>query len=71
VPHASGYGTAVDGAQETRFASVTTRCVRATFDASQAGGATAGVAVTEWEVLAPKPLPPVAAGSHRPEACRK
>jgi hypothetical protein len=71
VPRASGYGTAGAAAQETRFAAVTTRCLRATFDASQAAGATAGVAVTEWEVLAPKPVPPVAAGAHRPEPCGK
>jgi hypothetical protein len=71
VPHASSYGTAVDEAQETRFSAVTTRCVRATFDASYAGGATAGVAVAEWEVLAPKPMPSVVAGSHRPEPCGK
>jgi hypothetical protein len=45
--------------------------VRATFDASYAGGATAGVAVAEWEVLAPKPMPSVVAGSHRPEPCGK
>jgi len=31
----------------------------------------AGVAVTEWEVLAPKPVPLVTAGAHRPEPCGK
>jgi len=64
VPGAGGYGTAADQPQETRFPPVTTRCVRAVFDASQAAGKTAAVAVTEWEMLAPTPtrLPPTSPG---------
>jgi hypothetical protein len=53
VADASGYGTAAGTVQETRFAAVTTRCLRAAFDASATGSGTAGVAVTEWEVLTP------------------
>ncbi|RUN75924.1 glycosyl hydrolase family 43 [Sphingomonas sp. TF3] len=69
VPQPSGYGVAVDAAQETRFATITTRCLRAIFDASQAGGATAGVAVTEWEVLAPTQQRPTAAPVAASEPC--
>jgi len=60
VPKASGYGTAPNVFQETRFAPVTTRCLRAIFDASHAGSY-AGVAVQEWEVLAPVARVPVPA----------
>jgi hypothetical protein len=57
---ASGtYGTAVGAYQDTGFAPVMTRCVRAVFDASHAGGTNAAVAVQEWEVLAPKAAVPV------------
>jgi hypothetical protein len=47
-----GFGTGVDAFQSARFAPVTTRCVRAVLDT-----AGAGVAVQEWEVLAPKVQP--------------
>jgi len=62
VPGAGTYGTAVGEPQEARFPPVRTRCVRAVFDASQADGKTAAVAVTEWEMLAPMPtrMPPAA-----------
>ncbi len=69
LPQPSGYGVGVDAAQETRFTAIATRCLRATFDASQAGGATAGVAVTEWEVLAPTPLRPMPAPVAAPAPC--
>ncbi|MEG3175770.1 family 43 glycosylhydrolase [Sphingomonas sp. RB3P16] len=69
VPKASGYGVAADAAQDVRFGAITTRCLRATFDAAQAGGATAGVAVTEWEVLAPKPSKPTGAPQSAPAPC--
>lgn len=59
VVDASGYGTTPGAYQDTRFAPVTTRCLRATFDASSANGTNAGVAVQEWQVLAPAPVPPV------------
>jgi hypothetical protein len=58
VRAAGPYGTATDKAQMVAFAPVTTRCLRATFAASQAGGKTAGIAVAEWEALAPRPAPP-------------
>lgn len=57
VPRADRYGTAVGAFQETRFAPVTTRCLRAVFQASHAGGSNAALAVQEWEVLAPKVTP--------------
>lgn len=65
VPHASGYPVGTGAFQDTRFAPVTTRCIRAVFDASGHPGAHAGVAVQEWEVLAPRPvrLPPEASRS--------
>lgn len=70
VPGPSAYGIAVDEAQAVSFAPVTTRCLRATFDASSAGGATAGVAVTEWEALAPTAALPPAAPDRDAEPCR-
>ncbi|MEH3100836.1 family 43 glycosylhydrolase [Sphingomonas adhaesiva] len=63
VPGAGGYGTAAGAWQEVRFPAVTTRCLRAVFDASQAKGSVAGVGVQEWEALAPEAAPPRA----RPE----
>ena len=69
VPDPSGYGTAVDAAQEVRFAPVTTRCLRAVFDASSAGGSSAGVAVTEWQLLAPKPALPKPPPGNPPPRC--
>lgn len=55
VAHPSAYPTAPGRYQETDFASVKTRCLRATFDASGTNGSYAGVAVQEWQVLAPRP----------------
>lgn len=49
------YGTGVDGPQRVAFAPVTTRCLRAVFDASSANGSYAAVAVKEWEALSPTP----------------
>jgi hypothetical protein len=48
-----GFGVGVDAFQPASFAPVTTRCVRAVLDT-----AGAGVAVQEWEVLAPTAQPP-------------
>ena len=65
VPGASGYGTAADRFEEVRFPAITTRCLRAVFDASQASGHNAGIGVQEWEALAPQaaapPTPPTGA----------
>ena len=58
VPGASGYGTRVDRFEEVRFPAITTRCLRAVFDASSSGGTAAGVGVQEWEALAPVAAPP-------------
>ncbi|MGN7997998.1 family 43 glycosylhydrolase [Sphingomonas sp. 22176] len=58
VPGASGYGTGVDRFEEVRFTAITTRCLRAVFDASSSGGSVAGVGVQEWEALAPVEVPP-------------
>ncbi len=51
------YGTAADRAQTMRFAPVTTRRLRAVFDASHAGGTYAAIAVKEWEALSPTVAP--------------
>lgn len=53
VSDVGGYGTVPGAYQEVRFATVTTRCLRAVFDASSSGGSVAGLGVQEWEVLAP------------------
>jgi hypothetical protein len=63
-----GFGTGVDDFEAAAFAPVTTRCVRAVFDASSAGGTYAGLAVQEWEVLAPTIQPP-GVGSGSAPAC--
>ncbi|MGN6270216.1 MAG: family 43 glycosylhydrolase [Sphingomonas sp.] len=54
VPGQTGNGTAPNVWQETSFGAVTTRCLRAVFDASGHDGAYAGLAVQEWQALAPK-----------------
>ena len=56
-----GFGTGLDAFQSARFAPVTTRCVRAVLET-----AGAGVAVQEWEVLAPTVQPFRAAGPTAP-----
>jgi len=53
VTAADGYRTDVDRFVKVRFPAVTTRCLRAVFTASGASGAYAGMAVQEWEALAP------------------
>ncbi|WP_267414202.1 family 43 glycosylhydrolase [Sphingomonas sp. GC_Shp_4] len=57
VPRSRGFGTAVGSFQAASFAPVTTRCLRAVFDASGVGTDHAGVAVQEWEALGPRPRP--------------
>ncbi|WP_448661976.1 family 43 glycosylhydrolase [Sphingomonas sp. CJ20] len=71
VPGASGYGTEPGVFQDVRFAPVTTRCLRAVFDASGAGGSFAGVGVQEWEVLAPRAAVPAAAPNPAAPACTR
>ncbi len=67
-----GFGTDVGAFQDASFAPVTTRCLRAVFDASSAGGTYAAVAVQEWEVLAPSTAPLKSGSGHAPpcEAAR-
>lgn len=45
-----------DHPAELHFAPITTRCLRAVFEASGANGTYAGVGVQEWEALAPTPV---------------
>jgi hypothetical protein len=54
VVNANGYPTTVGSFADVTFAPVTTPCLRAVFDASGDPGQYAGVAVQEWEALAPK-----------------
>jgi hypothetical protein len=58
VANASGYPAPVNSFVEVKFDPVTTRCLRAVFDASGDGQQYAGVAVQEWEALAPKTIAP-------------
>jgi hypothetical protein len=53
----SPYTTTVDAYNAVSFASITTRCLRAVFDASTDGGNFAAVAVEEWEVTSTEPRP--------------
>ncbi|MCJ2183580.1 family 43 glycosylhydrolase [Novosphingobium sp. 1949] len=48
------YGTVPGRFQAVAFAPVTTRCLRAVMEASGKGAAHAGLAVQEWEALAPE-----------------
>jgi hypothetical protein len=68
VRQPKGFGTGVDGFQSAAFAPVAARCVRAVFEASGAQGAYAGLAVQEWEVLAPTIQAP-RSGSGSAPAC--
>lgn len=69
VAGASGYGTSADRFEEVRFAAITTRCLRAVFDASSSGGTSAGVGVQEWEALAPVAATPLTKPGAPIEAC--
>ena len=51
VARPQGFGTAVGSFQTASFAPVTTRCLRAVFDASGTDAGHAGIAVQEWEAL--------------------
>ncbi|MGE0440134.1 MAG: family 43 glycosylhydrolase [Gemmatimonadales bacterium] len=52
------YPAALGTFNRISFAPVTTRCLRAVFDASTDGSTYAAVALQEWEVLATTPRPP-------------
>jgi hypothetical protein len=60
VSNTSEYATTVGSLVAVTFDAVTTRCLRAVFDASGDVEQHAGVAVQEWETLAPKPVAPSA-----------
>jgi len=54
VPNASSYPTSLGAFVDVTFDPITTRCLRAVFDASGDGQQYAAVAVQEWEALEPK-----------------
>ena len=66
VANASGYPTPIGSFVDVTFDPVTTRCLRAVFDASGSGQQYAGVAVQEWEAIAPKVIAPSALGKLSP-----
>jgi hypothetical protein len=53
VANASGYPTTIGSFVDVKFDPVTTRCLRAAFNASGDGQQYAAIAVQEWEALAP------------------
>ncbi len=65
-PIKATYGTSPDASNTVTFKSVTTRCLRAVFDASTDGKTYAAVAVQEWETLAPRPVKVTIAKGHVP-----
>ncbi|WP_443751422.1 family 43 glycosylhydrolase [Asticcacaulis solisilvae] len=65
-PIEASYGTSPDAFNAVTFKPVTTRCLRAVFDASTDGKTFAAVAVREWETLAPKPVKVTIAQGHVP-----
>ncbi|WAC48129.1 hypothetical protein OVA03_15750 [Asticcacaulis sp. SL142] len=57
TPISAQYPTAtLNTFNEVAFETVTTRCLRAVFDASTDGKTYAAVAAQEWEALYPKPV---------------
>jgi hypothetical protein len=68
VSSPDGFGTAVGSFQTASFTPVTTRCLRAVFDASGAGNDHAGIAVQEWEALGPRVQPMVVRPANAPPA---
>ena len=66
VANASGYPTPIGSFVDVTFDPVTTRCLRAVFDASGSGQQYAGVAVQEWEALAPRVIATSALGKLSP-----
>ena len=69
VRGAGPYGAVPGQFQAVEFAAVTTRCVRAVFDASGEGDTHAGVGVQEWEALAPRAAAPSAEPDERAAPC--
>lgn len=59
APDPSGYPTGTSGSfVQVHFREITTRCLRAVFDASGNGQQFAALGVEEWEALAPRDVPP-------------
>ncbi|KQN93004.1 glycosyl hydrolase family 43 [Sphingomonas sp. Leaf231] len=65
----SSYGTAPGTWQTLRFPAIATRCLRAVLDASGAGTRHAGLAVQEWEALAPRAAVPKGLAAETVAAC--
>ena len=57
--------------QAVAVPAVTTRCLRAVFDASGDGDIHAGVGVQEWEALAPRSAAPPAEPDERAAPCER
>lgn len=68
VPGASAYGTDPGAFQDVTFPQIRTRCLRAVLDASSDGKTHAGLAVQEWEVLAPHAASPTIRDRESPPA---
>lgn len=58
VTGSSPYTSTLDADNKVEFSPVTTRCLRAAFDASTDGTTFAAVALQEWEVYSMRPRPP-------------
>lgn len=56
VANASGYPAPVNSFVDVAFDAISTQCLRAVFEASGDGKQYAGVAVQEWEALAPQAI---------------
>jgi hypothetical protein len=54
----SPYTSTADADNKVEFSPVTTRCLRAVFDASTDGATFAAVALQEWEVYSTRARPP-------------
>jgi hypothetical protein len=68
VTNASGYPTTIGSFVDVKFDQITTRCLRAVFNASGNGQQYAAVAVQEWETLAPAVVAPSALEELTPAA---
>lgn len=69
VASPDGFATGPGRFQEVNFPAVTTRCLRAVMTASGGNGRHAGLAVQEWEVLAPEAQMPKQPPVHSAPPC--
>lgn len=69
TPIAADYPVAENAFNTVSFTPITTTCLRAVFEASSKDGTYAGVAVQEWEALAPRPRPVKIAGVGKGGIC--